>query len=320
MARILIVLLIVIIAFSNTYAQKGSIETDQVQKMREAFNTDPANKMRMNALSNNDVKDISLNRENVGTTDHHFKYKVDVNGITDQHSSGRCWLYTSLNVLRPAVIDNYNLESFEFSQNHLFFWDQFEKANLFLENILAHANEPVDNRYNQWLLKSPIGDGGVWNSFTNLVTKYGLVPKSVMPDTYNAENTSRMRMLLRRKLREFALELRSMKSNGGSDRKINDRKLEMMSVVYKMLALNLGQPPVEFQYRFVDSEGNVGQMKKYTPLTFAQEVLPDVDYSEFVMLMNDPTREYYKLYEIESDRNVMEGINWRYINLPNEDM
>ncbi|MDA3867966.1 MAG: C1 family peptidase [Salinivirgaceae bacterium] len=320
MARILIGLLLVIVTFSNTYSQKGSIDPAQVQKMREAFNDDPSNTMRMNALSNNDAKDISLNRENVGTVDHHFKYRVDVTGITDQHSSGRCWLYTSLNVLRPAVIDNYSLKSFEFSQNHLFFWDQFEKANLFLENILAYANEPVDNRYNQWLLKSPIGDGGVWNSFTNLVSKYGLVPQSVMPDTYNAENTSRMRKLLSRKLREFALELRSMTANDDSGQKINDRKLEMMGVVYKMLALNLGQPPVEFQYRFVDSEENVGEMKTFTPLTFAQTVLTNVDYSEFVMLMNDPTREYYKLYEIENDRNVMEGINWRYINLPNEDI
>ncbi len=301
-------------------AQKGNITTEMVKEMRKAFEADQSNEMRMNAISNNSIKEIALNRNNLSEIEHHFKYKVDVKGITDQKKSGRCWLFTSLNVIRPKVIDKYNLSDFRFSKNYLFFWDQFEKANLFLQNIIAHADEDIDSRYNQWLLKSPVGDGGVWNSFTNLVTKYGLVPETEMPETHNSENTGNMRRLIRRKLREYALELRNMQAEGKKYKALESRKVEMMGVIYKMLALNLGQPPESFDYRFVDKDDNIGESKSYTPMEFAKTILPDVNYEDYIMLMNDPTREYYKLYEIENDRNVMEGVNWTYINLPNKDI
>jgi bleomycin hydrolase len=301
-------------------AQKGAISKDMIKEMQTQFSNDNSNIVRMNALSNNSIKDIALNRSNLSGIEHNFKYKVEVKGISDQKSSGRCWLFTSLNVIRPKVIKKYDLTDFHFSQNHLFFWDQFEKANLFLENIIAHADEEIDSRINHWLLGSPVGDGGVWSSFTNLVTKYGLVPSSIVPETHNSENTSYMRRMLNRKLREFALELREMNTKGDNYKSIEKRKIEMMSVVYKMLALNLGEPPTEFNYRFITKEGNIGESKTYTPLSFAKEVLPEINYDDYIMLMNDPTREYYKLYEIENDRNVMEGINWTYINLPNEEI
>ena len=304
------------ITFIN--AQNGTINEEMIKEMRSQFMEDKTNIMRMNALSNNSIKEIALNRNNLSGIEHYFKYKVDVTGISDQKSSGRCWLFTSLNVIRPKVIEKYNLSDFHFSQNHLFFWDQFEKSNLFLENIIKHAGEDIDSRINHWLLGSPIGDGGVWSSFTNLVTKYGLVPSTIMPETHNSESTSYMRRMLKRKLREYALELREMHAKGEKYKSLEKRKIEMMSIVYKMLALNLGQPPTEFDHRFVAKDGSIGDSKTYTPLSFAKEVLPEINYENYIMLMNDPTREYYKLYEIENDRNVMEGINWTYINLPNE--
>lgn len=313
-------MLLVLFVLNSIGQTKTGIEHGEIKKMRAAFDADHANIIRMNALTNNAIKEIALNRTNMGKIDHHFKYKVKVSGISDQKSSGRCWLFTSYNTLRPLVIDNYKLNEFEFSHNYLFFWDQFEKANLFLENVLAHADEAIDSRYNHWLLGSPVGDGGVWNSFTNLVVKYGLVPSIAMPETHNSNNTGNMRRLLNRKLREFAIELRALRSDNAKDKDIDLRKLEMMSVVYRMLALNFGQPPESFEYRFVSTDGTIGEIKKYTPQTFAQEVLPDVVYEDYIMLMNDPTRPYYKLYEIDNDRNVMEGVNWKYINLPSDDI
>ena len=313
-----VLVIILLSSFSFALAQKGSISLEMVEDMHKSFNADKENIMRMNAISNNSIKEIALCRKNLSGVEHHFKYKVDVTGITDQQKSGRCWLFTSLNVIRPKVIDKYDLSDFEFSQNHLFFWDQFEKANLFLENIIAHADEDIDSRYNQWLLKSPVGDGGVWNSFTNLVTKYGLVPLSIMPETHNSKNTGYMRRMIRRKIREFALELRAMQNEGAKPKALEKRKIEMMGVVYKMLALNLGEPPQKFDYRFVSKDGELGETKSYTPQEFAKTILPEINYDDYVMLMNDPTRPYHKLYEIDNDRNVMEGINWKYINLPNK--
>ncbi len=300
-------------------AQNGDMDQKLIQDIRESFdNTDPNNKALMNAISNNSTKELAVNRSNAGKVDHHFKYKVNVTGITDQESSGRCWMFTSLNSLRPVVINKYNLSDFHFSENYLFFWDQMEKANLFLEAIIKYSDKPLDDRTNDWLLSNPIGDGGVWNSFANLVDKYGLVPATAMPETHHSNNTSFLRRILKRKLREQALELREMTNTKAGVKEMRIKKAEMLQDIYRILALSLGEPPTQFNYRFVDKEGNIGELKSYTPLSFYKEILPDYDANNYVMLMNDPTREYYKLYEIEYDRNVMEGRNWTYINLPND--
>lgn len=314
-----IVLITTVLLSVSTFAQDGKLTIKDIKEIRASFdNTDPNNKALMNAISNNSTKELAVNRSNAGKVDHHFKYKVNVTGITDQESSGRCWMFTSLNSLRPVVIDKYNLSDFRFSENYLFFWDQMEKANLFLEAIIKYSDKPLDDRTNDWLLSNPIGDGGVWNSFANLVDKYGLVPATAMPETHHSNNTSFLRRILKRKLREQALELREMTNTKAGVKEMRIKKAEMLQDIYRILALSLGEPPTQFNYRFVDKEGNIGELNSYTPLSFYKEILPDYDADNYVMLMNDPTRDYYKLYEIEYDRNVMEGRNWTYINLPND--
>jgi bleomycin hydrolase len=301
------------------FAQERQLSKDNIQSLRSSFdNQDPNNKALMNAVSANDIKKLAANRENAGKIDHNFKYKVSVSGITDQKSSGRCWMFTSLNSLRPLVIEKYNLSSFEFSENYLYFWDQIEKSNLFLEGVIENADKAIDDRTNNWLFSNPTGDGGVWNSFANLVDKYGLVPANAMPETYHSNSTSSMSRIIKRKLREHGLELRQLAEKGSSTENIEARKLEMMQDVYRILALSLGEPPTEFNYRFVTKTDSIEEWNTYTPQSFYKEILPDYNKEDYVMLMNDPTREYYKLYEIEYDRNVMEGKNWIYINLPNE--
>ena len=305
----------------TAFAQKGTISQDDLQKIRQSYDiSDPATKALTNALSNNNVTNIALNRENLSTVDHNFKYKVKVTGISNQKSSGRCWMFTSMNVLRPLVIDKYKLSKFEFSQNYLYFWDILEKANLYLESQIKYAKKPMDNKYVDWLFRSPVGDGGVWNSFTNLAEKYGLVPKEVFPESNTSENTSWMIKLIKRKLREDGLLIRKMALTKMAKSKLEDHKTKMLGEVYRMLAMNLGEPPTEFKYRFVDKDGNIGEYKTYTPQSFMKEVLGDIDFTNYVMLMNDPTRDYYKMYEIEYDRNVMEGRNWVYLNLPNDEI
>ncbi|MFO7790486.1 MAG: C1 family peptidase [Bacteroidales bacterium] len=294
--------------------------TDQdLQNLRSGFNDEDANnKAIMNALSANAVKDVAVNRQQAGKIEHHFAYKVDVKGITSQEKSGRCWMFTSLNGLRPKIIQDKNLSKFEFSTNYLYFYDLLEKSNLFLENCIATADKPMDHRKVEWLFKNPIGDGGVWNSFANLVKKYGLVPKKVMPETHHSNNTAGLRRILNRKLREHALVLRKTASSDNNMETIRAKKNDMLHDVFRILALSLGTPPQEFEYRYVDKDDNIGETKTYTPLSFYKKHFPDYDPDNYVMLMNDPTREYYKLYEIEYDRNVIEGQNWTYINLPNK--
>ena len=293
------------------FAQQGSISLEKLNQIKKTYKQDAYTKAITNAVCKNSIKSLAKNRESVNKYDHYFKHKVKVKGITDQKSSGRCWMFTSLNVLRPKALEKFNLSKFEFSTNYLYFYDQLEKSNLFLQGIIDHKEKPLDDKMVEWLLKNPIGDGGVWNLFTNLVTKYGLVPKSVMPETYTSENTSQMRKIITNKLRENALILRDLKS----DKEIESKKMEMLGEIYRILAINLGEPPTEFTWRFTDKDSKISEEKKYTPLSFFKEII-DFKNEDYVLLMDDPSKEYYKLYEIEYDRNVYEGQNWIFINIP----
>lgn len=308
-------LIILLAVFFSTlvFSQKG-ISEKEMKEIKSSFKQNDAyNKAVTNAVSNNKIKNLALNRENVKKFDHEFKYKVDVSGITNQKSSGRCWMFTSLNVLRPKALDKFDISSFEYSTNYLYFWDIFEKSNLFLEGIIETRNLKIDDRKVDWLFSNIVGDGGVWNSFINLADKYGVVPKDVMPETHSSENTSMMVKLIKRKLREDALRLRATK---GDDDILRKHKVEMLADIYRMLAINLGVPPTEFKWRYKTKEGVLTSYKKYTPKSFMKEIIGDFNFNDYVMLMDDPTRPYYKLYEIDKDRNVLEGRNWKFINLP----
>jgi len=295
--------------------QNGELTPDIMDEIRRSYKSDDYATAMTNAVSANDIRKLALNRDNIGKTDHHFKHRVEVKGITNQEHSGRCWMFTGLNVYRPRVIEKLNLESFEFSTNYLFFWDQMEKANLFLEGIIATRDKPHDDRTVEWLFRNAIYDGGVWNLFTDLVQKYGLVPKDIMPETNSSENTSLMSRLIRRKLREDGLQMRKMAGEGADTEQLRKKKTEMLCEIYRMLAINLGEPPEKFSWRYKNKENEISEVKDYTPLSFFKEFVTEKP-DDYVLMMDDPTRDYYKLYEIEYDRNMVEGRNWRFINLP----
>ncbi|MDZ7859084.1 MAG: C1 family peptidase [Candidatus Krumholzibacteriota bacterium] len=309
------VLLISTSAAEAAGKEEGAISPTLLKKMR-GLEKDEG---KINSISNNDIKKLLPSRLNAGKTDHYFSVRLDVKGITDQKSTGRCWLFTSLNVIRQKVREKFNLDSFEFSENYSFFWDQLEKANLFLEGIIETRGKDYKDRKVEWLFDHPVSDGGVWNMAVAVIEKYGLVPLSVMPETYHSSNTKRMRSVLRKKLREDGVRLRQMHNKGKEIRELREAKEEMLIDIYKLLVYHLGEPPAEFTWRYKDEDGNISDLKKYTPLEFFRETI-DVDLKDYVMLMNDPTRPYYKLYEIEYDRDMVEAFNWTYINLPNAEI
>ena len=299
-------------------AQKN-ISDEMLQQMQKEYKADKSMKALENAVSSNSIKSLAVNRENLGKVDTYYSNRVKTSGVTNQQQSGRCWLFTGLNVLRPVVYNKYGIANFEFSQSYLFFFDQLEKSNLFMEGIIETSKLPISDRKVDWFFSNPIGDGGQWTGLVDLVQKYGAVPSSVMPESYNANNTSMMSKMLRRKLREDGLELRKMAKDGKIEDDLRKRKGEMLSEIYQILALSLGQPPVEFQWRYKNKEGDLSELKTYTPKSFYEEYV-GVQLDDYIMFMNDPTREYYKLYEIEYDRHRMDGHNWKYINLPIEEI
>lgn len=309
----------IFVAF-NLFSQKNNskgLNNDVIKQIKSNVKIDPDLKARMNAVAKAEIKDLALDNANRGTVDHYFKYEVKTSGITDQKSSGRCWLFTGLNVLRPKAMEKLNVSNFQFSQNYNFFWDQMEKANLFLQAIIDHADKPLSDRKVEWLLKNAIGDGGQWTGVVNIVSKYGVVPSDVMPETKGSESTSRISRLIKYKIREFALELREMNAKGAKANELEAEKVEMLSDVYKMLVIAFGEPPVEFTWRYKDKDGNISDYKKYTPKSFYDEYV-GVDLTEYVMFMNDPSRDFGKLYEIEYDRHSYDGDNWKYINLESD--
>ncbi len=294
---------------------KGSLDQQTIDQLRESFQQNPENTALLNAISHNDIKKLAINRGNDGKINHYFSNRVDVKGITNQKKSGRCWLYTGLNTLRPMVQEKYALNEFEFSQTYNFFWDQLEKANLFLEIAIATAHLPLDDRKVEWLFKSPIGDGGQWTTFADIVNKYGLVPASAMPDTYQSEKTAMMSRLLRRKLREQGLEIRSITMSLVHEEFKLEQKNRMLAEIYRILVLSLGEPPQQFSWQYKDKDGKISEKITYSPKQFYDEII-GIDLNDYVMLMDDPAKDYNKLYEVEFDRNLVEGVNWRYINLP----
>lgn len=299
------------IALAVQAQQQGGISSEMLNQIKQSYQNSASDKAIRNALGTNGIDQLAINQENLANFDTHFTYKVKSNGITNQKSSGRCWLFTGMNVLRAQMINKYKLDGMEFSQNYIFFYDQLEKANLFLQGIIDTAKKPIDDRTVDWLFQHPMSDGGTFTGVADLIQKYGLVPSEVMPETYASNNTSKMRSLVGLKLKEFGLQLRDAVAKGVKASSIQQQKTEMLGTIYRMLVINLGEPVQHFTWALKD-----GEPKEYTPQSFYKEFLGNDLTNDYVLLMNDPSRDYYKVYEIDYDRHVYDGHNWVYVNLP----
>ena len=324
MKKLLMTAAVAALFAAGAYAQQaagspeGGISAEMLSEISRGYAGDADDRAIRNALAGSSIAALAVNADNAAMIDTHFSDKVKTKGITDQKSSGRCWLFTGLNVLRAKMIDKYDLPAMEFSQNYLFFYDQLEKANLFLQGIIDTKDLPFDDRKVDWLFSNPLSDGGQFTGVSNLIVKYGLVPSDAMPETYQSSNTSNMASLLKLKLREDGLDLRKANEEGASAKKLQKMKLEQLSEIYRMLALCLGEPVKEFEWTRCDASGNIVSRKTYTPKSFYDEYIGEDLENNYVMVMNDPCREYGKVYEIDYDRHVYDGHNWLYINLPIE--
>jgi bleomycin hydrolase len=309
-----VIQLLFVFFVSSLFANPGELTTRDIDKIQSSFEMDTHTRAMYNSITNNDISSLALNRDILRSHNEIFSHKIKAKGITNQKKSGRCWLFAGLNILRPKVIENNNLEKFEFSQNYLAFWDKLEKANCFLENIIEFANRDILDREMEFLLRKPIPDGGYWENVVNLIEKYGVVPKEIMPETNSSGSTSLMNNLISRKLRADTVKLRSMHEKRRSVRSIRAEKINMLAGVYKMLVLNLGQPPTEFQWRFEDANSVVSELRTYTPNNFYKEFV-NVDLREYVNIINDPTKKYGKHYSINLTRNVRDGDDAHFANV-----
>ena len=254
-----------------------------------------------------------------GVTRSEFSYQVNTKGITNQKQSGRCWLFTGLNVLRSQAINKHNLPKLELSQVYLFFFDQLEKSNLFLQGVIDTADKPFDDRFVDWLFCNPLSDGGTFTGVADLVEKYGVVPKEAMPETYSSNNTSQIASQMKWQLRDYGMQLRKLAAAGSQKKQLEAEKVKILGNIYHMLTLAYGVPPTEFRWEFRTASGSLVSDKTYTPKEFYKELWGDYNLNEqTILVMNDPSREYGKVYRIQYDRHTYDGHDWVYLNLPME--
>ncbi len=307
--------------FTNSFAQTG-ISADVLQKLENPKQSTKTDKALATAIANVSIDNLAKNKNVEGDVSNYFSVETPKQNIHNQLSSGRCWMFSGFNVLRADFAKNHNDSlTVEFSHAYLFFYDQLEKSNLMLQAVIDLADKSIEDPAVRFFFKSPIGDGGTFCGVADLADKYGLVPMSAQPETYSAENTSRIRNLIASKLREYGLELRRMVEAGKKSKDVQARKVEMLSTIYHMLSLTIGEPVKEFTYAFRNKQGKIViPEKKYTPKEFYDFTVGKKLNGSFIMVMNDPRREYHKTYEVEYDRHTYDGTNWKYLNLPAEEI
>jgi bleomycin hydrolase len=298
---------------TSARADDGSLTRSTIRQFRESLDLKGESRALYNAITAGDMAELAINRDILRRHNTVFSHKVETKGVTHQKRSGRCWLFAGLNLMRPAVIERHNLEEFEFSQNYLAFYDKLEKANRFLEFMIEKADCDLMDREMEILLQYPYSEGGWWNYVVELVEKYGVVPQPIMPETSSSENSKVMLTVLRKKLKSDAMILRKMRLNREPMKKIREAKTKMLAEVYRMLVMNLGEPPTEFEWRWVDKDGKVGKRQKFTPHKFYKKEV-GVDLQQYVSLYNDPTQPYGKHYRLKRTRNLYDGEDMHYAN------
>ncbi|KAJ2768428.1 bleomycin hydrolase [Coemansia nantahalensis] len=292
-----------------------AVSLAQLDEYKDSFDADGKNRLATLTISREAYTNSLENRYVFLNHPPVFSHKLAIDApITDQKTSGRCWLFAGLNLLRQGMMKEYNLEELELSQPYLFFYDKLEKANWFLENVLATADEELDGRVVQYLLKDPVGDGGQWDMFVALVEKYGVVPKEAYPETYHTSNSRQMDALITTKLREYARQLRGAHGEGGGACHLRDMKRRMLEEVYRIMAISLGTPPQRLTWAFYDKDKKFHEFRGLTPLEF-YKLHVQLDCKTTVSLINDPRNEYMQKYTVQYLGNVVGAPDVHYINL-----
>jgi bleomycin hydrolase len=269
-----------------------------------------------NSILNVGLDETALNYKAQRLMQHTFSLELETGKITSQKKSGRCWLFAGLNTMRYKIMKDINLENFELSQTYQMFFDKIEKANFFLENILETLDEEIDSRIVMWLLSSPLNDGGQWDMFTSIVEKYGVVPKSVMPETFASSNSGRMNQILKLKLRGFAFRLRKEHRNGKTQVELQNTKNRMVAEIYRLLTMFLGFPPERFVFEYKDKDKNFHRDSDITPVDFYSKYI-DIKLEDYVSIINAPTSDkpFNRTYTVQYLGNVEGGNRVKYLNI-----
>ena len=292
------------------------IEFEQLNQMREAYIKDAKARVVRNALTKNDIGTISCDFDAGRDNPNIFSIDIKTMKVTNQLSSGRCWIFSALNVMRELIAKKYQIEEFELSQNYVAFYDKLEKVNFFLESTLAEIDAPIESETMRYLLEVAIGDGGQWDMLVSLIKKYGLCPKSAMPETYQSSHTHQMNSVLNTRLRKFVIDSRKLVKEGKKD-EIDALKETCLKECYGLICSCFGLPPKSFTFEYRDKDGKHHAEYDVTPLDFYHDYL-DIDLDDYVGIINGPTEDkpFHKMYTVKYLGNVVDGNTVSFLNLP----
>ncbi|KPN80275.1 Aminopeptidase E [Apilactobacillus kunkeei] len=283
--------------------------------MREKYDNDPKNKVLQRSVMKNGINNTAKDNRVVAKLNHTYSVEIDTGKVSNQKRSGRCWLFSLLNVLKHDFAKRYDVKDFELSQSYLFFWDKVERANIFYDRIIDTADKPFDDRELRCYLAAPGADGGEWGMAVALVQKYGVMPTSAFPESNVTEDTSDLKEVLNRKLRRDAMVLRDMIHAGKSDAEIAEKRKEMLKEVYKIAGFACGVPRETFTFEYRDDKQNYHVDADITPKQFFDKYF-EIDLEDYVVLGNYPNRKMEQLFRNKAGQNVVGGRQVEFLNMP----
>lgn len=293
-----------------------SLEQNFTDKLYAAYEANPKFAAMENAISHNGLLASLEKRSAAVENTPIFSLDLTKDKVSDQKASGRCWMFAALNTFRHKMIAGFQLEDFELSQAYTFFWDKYEKSNWFLEQVLATADQELTSRKVKFLLDTPQQDGGQWDMVVSLFEKYGVVPKSVYPESISSSNSRELNQILNKLLRQDAQILRELVAEGANSAELQAKKEELLQEVFNFLAMNLGLPPRQFDFSYRDKDNNFHSESGLTPQVFFKKYV-DLKLDDYVSIINAPTADkpYGKSYTVEMLGNVVGSKPVRYLNV-----
>ncbi|WP_137597903.1 aminopeptidase C [Paucilactobacillus kaifaensis] len=292
------------------------ITSEQLDQFNQNLHEQPTSSVLERAVTKNGILASSYDWHAVSDSDPVFSIDLDTGDVANQKQSGRCWMFAALNTMRHDMAQKFGLKKFELSQSYTFFWDKFEKANYFYENVLKTAQQPTSSREVAWLMETPQQDGGQWDMLCALIEKYGVVPQSAMPETYNSSKSNEINTTLNRKLRQDAVVLRQLVADNASEQEINDTRTNMLNTIYRMLTYSFGQPPVKFDFEYRDEQKTYHREANLTPQSFFKKYI-GWNLDDYVSIINAPTTDkpYNQTYTIDMLGNVVGGRAVKHLNV-----
>lgn len=294
-----------------------TISQEQLQNFQADLDKHEGHEVNERAVTKNGILSVSADYRSEVAMDRVFSIDIDTGKVADQKRSGRCWMFAALNTMRHSMREKLHMkDDFELSQNYTFFWDKLEKSNYFLENVLQTAELPTSDRKVAWLMQTPQQDGGQWDMLVALIQKYGVVPQTVMPETFNSSNSTEINKQLNLKLRKDAVELRELVAANKSDADIQKAKEKMLNEIYRMLAYTFGEPPANFDFEYRDTDNNYHRIENITPQEFFKKYV-GWNLDDYVSIINAPTADkpFNHMYTVEMLGNVLGGRQVRHLNL-----